>query len=347
MFTGQFTLCLNAKDLAGMRRFYEALGMKVHIDQPGSVLLNNGDVDLALMTFLETPCLNFRGADVFKLHDQAAAAGLILKGKPQRYKQEQYNADADGMNWVEFDPDGNNVFFDTNEGEMGEKGNALALQRVLDATSKRLINVGAPRECQDVFRVRVLEKFMPHERRAQTRLGLDTSPLTEPGQYPGNFTLCLKTTDNEASRKFYEALGLEVAGNNDEKWVQVGNGDCNMSLMTFLGANWLNFRGADVFSIYAQMTAAGLELEGEPTRYTSEEMGGSAPGAHWSTRDPDGNVVYFDTTDPELIVQGDPKEIEGVLRRTHRQLQNIGVDDECMAAFETEVMDRFTASSAS
>jgi catechol 2,3-dioxygenase-like lactoylglutathione lyase family enzyme len=347
MFPGQFTLCLNTKDLAGMRRFYEALGMKVHIDQPQFVLLNNGDVDIALMTFLDQPCLNFRGADVFELHEQAAAAGLVLEGTPQRYKQEQYNADADGMNWVEYDPDGNNVFFDTNEGEMGDKGDALALQRVLDATSKQLINVGASDACQNAFRTQVLEQFMRPERRAQTNLGLDTTPLTEPGQYVGNFNLCLKTKDNAASRTFYQALGLEVTGNNDDKWVRVGNGDCEINLMTFLGQSWLNCRGADVFKVYEQLSAAGLELEGEPTRYTSEEMGGPASGAHWNTKDPDGNVVYFDTTDPELIVPGESKAIETVLTGTQRNLRNIGADEDCMAAFQTEVLDRFTGSSAS
>jgi len=61
MFPGLFTLCLNVQDLGGMRRFYEALGMKVHIDQRLTVLLNTGDVDIALMTFLDEPCFNFRG----------------------------------------------------------------------------------------------------------------------------------------------------------------------------------------------------------------------------------------------------------------------------------------------
>lgn len=46
------------------------------------------------------------------------------------------------------------------------------------------------------------------------------------------------------------------------------------------------------------MSAAGLELEGEPSRYTEEEYG--SPGAHWQTKDPDGNFVYFDATDAEL-----------------------------------------------
>ena len=89
------------------------------------------------------------------------------------------------------------------------------------------------------------------------------------------------------------------------------------------------------------MSAAGLTLEGEPTRYTEEEFG-SAPGAHWQTRDPDGNVVYFDTTDPELMVPGDPDALKTVLERAHRQLRNINAAETCMAAFETEILQRFT-----
>lgn len=340
MFPGLFTLCLNVKDLAAMRRFYEALGMQVHIDRPNSVLLNNGDVDIALMTFLEEPCLNFRGADVFEMHKVMTGKGLELKGKPEQYKKEKYDADADGRNWITWDPDGNNVFFDTNEGEIGPKGYALALQRVLDATTKQLINVGALQACQDAFRSGILEKFMPPENRAQTDLGLDTTALTEPGKFAGSFVLCLKTTDNAASRTFYEAMGLEVTGNNDERWVQMGNGDCQLAFMSFLDANWLNFRGSDPFKVYEQMSAAGLTLEGEPARYTEEEFG-SAPGAHWQTKDPDGNVVYFDTTDPELIVPGHPDALKTVLERAHRQLLNIGAEQACLNAFQTEILDRF------
>ena len=295
---------------------------------------------MALRTFLDEPCLNFRGADIFAMHKVMTGKGLELKGKPEQYKKEKYDADADGRNWVTWDPDGNNVFFDTNDGEIGPKGNALALQRVLDATTKQLINVGASEECQDAFRFKVLEKFMPPENRAQTAFGLDTTPLTDPGNFAGSFVYCLKTTDTEASRSFYEAMGLDVTGNNDERWVQMGNGDCQLALMSFLGANWLNFRGADPFKVYERMSAAGLTLEGEPTRYTEEEFGG-APGAHWQTKDPDGNVVYIDTTDPELIVPGHPDARKTVLERAHRQLCNIGAEEACMEAFKTELLERF------
>lgn len=98
MFPGQFTLCLKAIDTEGMRRFYEALGLKVHIDQPTHVLLNNGDVDIALMTFLEEPCLNFRGAEVFQIHEQFVTAGLDGQNTPRRYRGAQYNITVDGMN---------------------------------------------------------------------------------------------------------------------------------------------------------------------------------------------------------------------------------------------------------
>lgn len=341
MFPGQYTLCLKTKDLAGMRRFYEALGMKMHFEQPNAVLLNNGDIDIALMTFLDETCLNFRGADVFQVHANAVAAGLKLESEPQAYKKEEYDAEADGASWVVHDPDGNNVFFDTNEGEIGAKGAALALQRVLDATAKQFVNVGAPQDCQDAFRSKILERFMPPVRRAKTAFNLDTSPLTEPGMFVGYFTYCLKTTDNVASRAFYQALGLQVAGNNDEKWVEIDTSDCHLDLMTFLGANWLNFRGADVFELYDRMKASGFELEGEPVRYTEEELRGSAPGAHWKTRDPDSNVVYFDTKDPELIVEGDSEALKRVLNRALRQLEEITADEACVTAFKTDVVDRY------
>lgn len=341
MFPGLLTLCLDAKDLSGMRHFYEALGLKVHIDRPSNVLLNNGDVDIALMTFLDAPCLNFRGADPFEMQAVMTGAGLDLEGKPEQYDKAERNADANGQSWLTRDPDGNVVFFDTNDAETGARGDALALQRVLDATSKQLINVGAPQACRDALRTKVLEVFMPDGLRAQTDMGLDTKPLTQTEQFPGSFTLCLKVADTGTSRAFYEALGLEITGNNDDQWVQMGNGDCQLALMSFLDANWLNFRGADPFKVHEQMSAAGLSPPGEPVRYTEEEFG--SPGAHWQTQDPDGNVVYFDTTDPELIEPGDPVALKTVLQRAHRQLLNIGAEQACLDVFQTEVIDKFVS----
>ena len=341
MFPGLFTLCLNTSNLADMRRFYETLGFKIHIDRPGNVLLNNGDVDIALMTFLEQPCLNFRGADPFGIHQSMTGHGLHLAGEPHHYKREDAAAaaDADGSSWLTEDLDGNAVFFDTNEAEKGENGHAFALQRVLDATAKQIANVGGSRECQEAFRTRIQDTFMPPGRRATMPSGLDTTPRTSAAEFAGSFTLCLKTADNTASRSFYSALGLEVTGNNDETWVQMGNGDCQLALMSFLEANWLNFRGADPYAINARLLAVGFDLGGTPARYTEEEFG--LPGAHWQTSDPDGNVVYFDTSDPERIVPGAPDALKQVLERAHRQLLNIEADQDCLDVFTAEILSRY------
>lgn len=337
MFPGQFSLCLATKDVPAMRRFYETLGFKVHIDNPSNNLMNNGDIDIALMNFLDEHCFNFRGADAVQIQQAGEAMGYEFKAKAGRFD----GSEREGSGWIEYCPDGNTVFFDTNEGEIGEKGYNFMLQRVIDATAKMLINVGASEGCQQAFQQHVRGPFMPKERRAVTDLNIDTSPLTEPGTFPGFFTYCFKTSDNRKSADFWAALGLDVEVVHNDGWTEVGNGDCHFDLMTFLGANWMNFRGGDVFEIYRRLKTAGFDLEGEPSRYTAEERGGSGPGAHWKTEDPDGNVLYFDTTDSQLITPGDPKFIAKVLRRAERQLKNIGVRDDCMSAFKAEILDPF------
>jgi catechol 2,3-dioxygenase-like lactoylglutathione lyase family enzyme len=339
MFPGRFTLCLNARNLPAMRRFYEALGMVVHIDEPTSVVLHNGDAGLALMTILDEPCLNFRGADPANVQEAMTGKGLALAGTPARYEKAQYRTKTGGNNWSTTDPDGNNVFFDTNDGEVGTEGAALALQQVLDATSKQLSNVAAPGPDRDAF-ARVVDKFMPTALRKTTRYGLLSPPSTKPGAFAGSFTLCLKTSDTARAREFYEAMGLAVTGNNDENWVQMGNGDCQLALMSFLEENWLNFRGVDPSRIQRQLSDAGLTPEGDPARYTEEEFG--VPGAHWQTKDPDGNVVYFDTSDPELIVDGAPPAVRAVLERALRQLSDIRADDACIDAIRVDVLSRFS-----
>jgi len=339
MFPGLSTLCLATKNLEDMKRYYETLGFVVHRERPGMVILNNGDLDLALATILDEHCLNFRGADPFVIHQTMTNQGLKVSGTPAHYKKEQYQADADGSNWITPDTDGNQVFFDTNENEIGEQGKALALQRVLDSINKQLTNIGAPKTCQEAFADKILNRFIPKEKRISEVNGLDTSPLPQAGKFAGNFTLCLKTTDNQVSHQFYEPLGFKVTNKPEDPWIQLDNGDCQISLMSFLKENWLNFRGADPFRIHSDLKTLNIPLEGEPSRYTEEEYG--LPGAHWETRDPDGNVVYFDTSDPEIIKSGDPATLTSVLNRGLTQLQNIEADDTCITAFETEMITKF------
>jgi hypothetical protein len=323
-----------------MRRFYETLGFKAHIARPQFVLLNNGDLDLALMTFLDESCMNFRGADVQQVFNSVMASGQKIEGSPETYEKEQSGADADGVSWMLHDPDGNGIFFDTNVNEVGEIGAAFSLQRVLDSTAKQLVNIGASEECIKVYRTQIVARFMPSERRAKTSFNLDTSSITTPGQFAGFFSYCLKSKDTYQSRAFYQTLGVRVTGNNDEHWISMGTVDCHLDLMNFLEENWLNFRGADVFILNARLRELGFGLEGEPANYSPEEFG-SAPGMHWATKDPDGNVVYFDTTDPELITPDDPVLLHRVLQTTLNQLKEVSAETDCIRAFESEVLSRY------
>jgi hypothetical protein len=304
-----------------------------------SAMAWNGDIHLALLAFLNEHSINFRGADPFEVHRKAVETGIAFEGQPERYKKEKYDAGADGKNWLTHDPDGNNIFFDTNKNEIGEKGSALFFLRALDATRRQLVNIEAPTACRETFESEVVEKFViPALKQAA---GRDLTPLPQPGRFAGFFSYCLKTSDNAASRDWYRALGLAVGTPGEGEFIQMYTSDCDLALMNFLPENWLNFRGADIFRIYDQMTAAGLALEGEPAHYTEEEYGSA--GAHWQTKDPDGNVVYFDTTDPERIEPGDGKILRRVLERACSQLEDIEADPVCVDAIRREVIDRFAA----
>ncbi|MBT3427027.1 MAG: hypothetical protein HOL98_16405 [Gammaproteobacteria bacterium] len=88
------------------------------------------------------------------------------------------------------------------------------------------------------------------------------------------------------------------------------------------------------------MIANGFELEGEPATYSQDETG--LPGMHWQTKDPDGNVVYFDTTEPEQITTGDPKLLKRVLYSALAQLKAIDADRACIDAYDTEIVEKFS-----
>jgi len=107
--------------------------------------------------------------------------------------------------------------------------------------------------------------------------------------------VCLNVKDLEASRKFYETLGLEVVeGDAKRKYYILKNESVRVGLYkeAFEGF-MLNFRGGDVLANSATLKERGLEFYSGPTE--GEEGGASA-----TILDPDGNMIFLDTHPDEL-----------------------------------------------
>lgn len=145
--------------------------------------------------------------------------------------------------------------------------------------------------------------------------------------------ICLKTNDIESSKAFYTALGFEVT-HDSESWVHLSNGDMNLSLMTFLGENWLNFRGGNIESIKSTLDQQGIETTGKVETYVE----GETTGQHWQTKDPDGNTIYFDTTQDEA---SKAMEVNVLLGNLERRLQVIGVSSPHFEALKADLQAQF------
>ena len=148
MFFGWTSICLRAKDLAASTRFYQALGMEVVDELPGKrVVLRNGPFRIALMNFLDRNLIHVRGADVAAVHAACQREIPEATGQPFTYRAADMEADADGMSWETFDPDGNAVFFDTNANETGAAGRSRLIVQTLRDAEQMLTNLGASKEC--------------------------------------------------------------------------------------------------------------------------------------------------------------------------------------------------------
>lgn len=339
MFAGLHTFCLKSTDLAKGRAFYEALGFVVIGERDDSVLLNNGDCEIALMTFLDGNSINFRGADVLAMRDSVMAQGITSDFEPNTYTTDGSTADADGTSWIMIDPDGTGIFFDTNGLESGAAGQSLALWRVLNSAHRQLVLAGASEDCLKTFATKILSPYC--KRPDHPHLPTDAVPSKAVPPL-GFLSYCVVAKDMEASSKFYGALGFDVVdGEGGGSYRMATNHDLSIALMGFLETNWLNFRGGDPFEIYERLKGAGFELEGEPETYEGEEFNMDEGGAHWQTKDLDGNVVYFDTAASERLTLGDPVLVRKVLERTAHQLENIKADADCRDAFKREMLDRF------
>lgn len=153
-----------------------------------------------------------------------------------------------------------------------------------------------------------------------------------PKSFLGWPSLCLRVRDLEASRNFYSRLGLELISEVPNIRVILGLGGFRLMLMTVLEENVINLRGGDVVQAFDELKAAIPELEGEVEHYAAETYGADADGTCWSTRDPDGNSVFFDTNDTEV-------GIEAIRRRTLDVLEGAAAELEAMAADPRVVED--------
>jgi len=161
--------------------------------------------------------------------------------------------------------------------------------------------------------------------------------------YFGTPTLCLRATDLAASRRFYEALGMEVLEDVPGLRVVLRRGSFNVALMTFLEGNCLNLRGADVFAAHAHLKARGLDVEGEPERYARAQHLADADGECWSTRDPDGNVILFDTNELEKSAAFERERLTRLLENTEQELLDVGAPAECLRAFREEILSKYAS----
>lgn len=118
----------------------------------------------------------------------------------------------------------------------------------------------------------------------------------------GAFSISLTVKDIEASRQFYEKLGFEVfGGNQDQNWLMLKNGAAviglfqgmfDKNMLTFnpgwdaTGNNLAEF--TDVRKLQQTAKERGLSLDGEVDPATK-----TGPG-YFTLVDPDGNPILVD-----------------------------------------------------
>lgn len=117
----------------------------------------------------------------------------------------------------------------------------------------------------------------------------------------GNFSVSLAVKDIHASKAFYEKLDFkEVAGNIDQKWIVLQNGNARIGLfqgmfdkniMTF-NPGWSADKETltefdDVRELQRAFKARGLTMAPEADETTEGP-------AYFMVADPDGNTLLFD-----------------------------------------------------
>lgn len=129
-------------------------------------------------------------------------------------------------------------------------------------------------------------------------------PIAISGRYPmdlGAFSVSLTVKDINASRAFYEKLGFQsVGGEQDQGWLILRNGETNIGLFQgMFEKNLLTFNPGwhqdssektdftDIRDIQRQLKAQGITFD------SSADESGEGPASFMIT-DPDGNMILVD-----------------------------------------------------
>lgn len=160
-YYGWPSLCLKVDDLEESKRFYSSMGMQVVSEVEGkTVLLRYGIFRLALMTFLDENLLNFRCGNVRQIYSDFKESFPDLPGEPEDYTREQYDATADGSCWATQDPDGNEIFFDTNDLEREPGYVRTRSIEILQDVVAELELLGADAGLVDELREKVIDPYV-------------------------------------------------------------------------------------------------------------------------------------------------------------------------------------------
>jgi catechol 2,3-dioxygenase-like lactoylglutathione lyase family enzyme len=275
---GWFTLCLKAGKYKEMLDFYRKLGFKNVGGQPehGWATLANGATELAVMSFLQSNLINFRGGPIATLAAELERRGFHLFHQTQT---DPTSPEARVHGPRSYDPAKWPAEFHT-----GKDGNLLSPEDAGDFL------------IEDPDGHLLLFDTVPVERmryQAGDRFASDqvTGAYDEGQLRLGRFVLQLHVKDPAASRAFYERLGLHVTKEVPELgYVEMAN---DLPVPCTIGLNAksapcdvLCFDCEDLDGISASLVAQGLVFEMSPRAHPD--------GARIAMlRDPEGNTIFF------------------------------------------------------
>ena len=272
---GWFTLCLRTQAFDAMRAFYEALGFRLTGGQPeqGWAAMCSGTTELTLMSFLQRNLINLRGANVVALADTLAARGFApfhsagldptapeRTPGPRPFDAEKWPAEfsTDHRGQPITEPGAGDFLLADPDGNL-LYFDSVPLERVRYAAGEQFAGEGITGEL-------------------------------DPGQPQlGRCVLQLRVSDLDASRDFYQRLGLRVLESVPELgYIELGN---ELAVPLRIGLNGKSaaadvmlFDCANIDNVFTQLSGSGLEFNVHPTSL--------ADGARVATlEDPEGNTL--------------------------------------------------------